>query len=153
MTAEQLCYESLRFRNQFILGPWPALEDLPGWQHVPIRGTWHIAAHPELRTVTRSRDGLEVVLLGTLLDPDSVGDSDEVILNRLLGPSGGARDILRRIREIGGSLDYRGVRRYRFNPLHGCARAATGGLYVGRATDAVGCLASRAVAATRDLPP
>ena len=102
MTAEQLCYESLRFRNQFILGPWPALEDLPGWQHVPIRGTWHIAAHPELRTVTGSRDGLEVVLLGTLLDPDSVGDSDEVILDRLLAPSGGASDIIRRSARLAG---------------------------------------------------
>jgi hypothetical protein len=81
MTAEQLRHESLRFRNQFFLEPSSALEDLHGWQHVPIRGTWHIVAHPGLRTVTRSRDGLELVLLGSLRDPDSAGDSDEVILD------------------------------------------------------------------------
>jgi hypothetical protein len=46
-----------------------------------IRGTWHIVAHPGLRTVTRSRDGLELVLRGSLLAPDSAGDSDEVILD------------------------------------------------------------------------
>ena len=67
MTAEQLRHESLRFGNQFFLDPSSALEDLHRWQHVPIRGTWHIVAHPGLRTVTLRRDG--------------AGDSDEVILD------------------------------------------------------------------------
>jgi hypothetical protein len=72
-----------RYVNQFILGPSFA-ERLTGWQRLEVAGRLKLTAHPAL-ACTKAADGArEVVLIGHILDPHNVDETNDDIVRGLL---------------------------------------------------------------------
>ncbi len=74
----------LRYRRQFVLAE-EELSGLPGWQKIHFGGKYIIHAHPDLDNYRYVDDqaAFELVLLGYMLDPDHIEDSNQQIVDRM----------------------------------------------------------------------
>lgn len=94
--------ESPRYRNQFILGPYPIIE-LKGWQHLSVNGRLWLTVHPELKITRVTTDQRSLILLGFILDPMRPEATDHAILSQLLyTPSDNPRELVKATSGYGG---------------------------------------------------
>lgn len=91
----------LSFRRQFVLGP-REIDKLSGWKRATVGGRLHLRAHPLLEVTQLESNGLELTLLGFMLDPrePSLGNRD--ILDRILSELREVRDAFELTYTIGG---------------------------------------------------
>jgi hypothetical protein len=103
--AERGCPSDRRrrlHRRQFILASTIKLE-FAGWKAFPIAGGQFVArVHPDLGAIQRSRDGLELTLLGYLTAPDTPAATNEQIVDQLLSQASGVMDIFPLVETLGG---------------------------------------------------
>ncbi|MEE4195730.1 MAG: hypothetical protein V2J07_11080 [Anaerolineae bacterium] len=85
----------LRYRRQFVLAE-DELSGLPGWQKIQFGGKYYIHTHPDLDHCHFVDDQgvFEMVLLGYMLDPDHIEDSNQQIVDRMGASTGGDFDQL-----------------------------------------------------------
>lgn len=90
------------FRRQFILGPKSAEETYSGWKTVPLKCFGVVQAHEDLPVSQVREGGLELTLLGFVLDPDDPTANDREIIKRLV--KGGQRpvDLIHATARLGG---------------------------------------------------
>jgi hypothetical protein len=74
--------DKLLFRRQFILAPGPA-SNLTSWQQTKIGGQFWLQAHPDLEMLQLTKNGLELTLLGYLIDPHNPDLSNRELLEKL----------------------------------------------------------------------
>jgi hypothetical protein len=81
--SEELNYERLLYRNQFVLGPRHA-EELPSWKKFSVGEALCLTVHPDLSCCQASENGRSVTLLGFMLDPAIADATDQAIVNNLV---------------------------------------------------------------------
>ena len=92
----------LQYRRQFLLGPRPA-DGLPeAWQRLSVAGERTLQAHLDLAVTQRTRNGVELTLLGYLIDPRHPDRDDDGVLDDLLGRVERAADVLTETDSLGG---------------------------------------------------
>jgi hypothetical protein len=70
-------------RNQFILGP-SYIEQLPGWNKVPINDHWLLTGHPDLNIQQVQNRSISITLVGYIIDSEDPFAQNEEILGRLV---------------------------------------------------------------------
>ena len=75
--------ERLLFRRQFVMGP-RFIEGLPSWRRLKIGGRTFLQTHPDLELTRVEGGGIELTLLGFMLDPDNPGHLNKDILEGLI---------------------------------------------------------------------
>jgi len=93
--------ERLLYRRQFVLGP-NFLKILPLWQRAEIGNNLFLQAHPDLELTHARRKGVELTLLGYLIDPDNPEFSNQDILENMLSRIVSAYDIFEATYRLGG---------------------------------------------------
>lgn len=89
-------------RRQFILAPVIKAE-LPGWKAISVAaGRFAGRVHPDLPVAQAARDGLELTLLGYVIDPDAPGAGDGQVLERLLAGAASVPDLFRLTASLAG---------------------------------------------------
>lgn len=75
--------DKLLFRRQFVLSPAP-LRDLSSWQQLEIGGQFSLQAHPDLEVLQLAGNGIELTLLGYLIDPHNSDLDNYAIIEKLI---------------------------------------------------------------------
>lgn len=91
----------LQYPNQFIIGP--SHPDLPGnWQKVDISPKLRITARQGLNVCHTTRGGLDLLLIGFIIDPLNPQASDQDLIEELMDLLNDERDFYKRCSALGG---------------------------------------------------
>ena len=93
--------EDLLFRRQFVLAP-RAFAVLPSWPEFRVGPDLLLHVHPELEVTQAARPGLELTLLGYVLDPHHPALSNREILTSLLDRVQEWREVFEHTEPLGG---------------------------------------------------
>ena len=94
-------YKHLLFRNQFIIGP--EFDDrLDDWQKVDLDSACKLQVHPDLNYYQVKSDNRWIVLLGFILDPENIEDSNTDIVNKLMDSLVRYTDVIEKTNGMGG---------------------------------------------------
>jgi hypothetical protein len=72
----------LQYRRQFLLSSEP-IHGFEHWTYARLATGWHIKAHPNLEITQTTHAGVELTLIGYIIDPDNAGASNADILATL----------------------------------------------------------------------
>ncbi len=98
MTTEN--YDQIIYRKQFFFGPQKL--EYPGWKSLQMPwGNW-LSTHPTLTVTQAKGNGIEVTLIGFILNPDSPADSDQAILESLIGSAHSVDELIEATEPYGG---------------------------------------------------
>lgn len=86
--------DNLLYCRQFFFAP-QYIEDLTSWDKVQINDQYFLTIHPDLNHTHKKKDGVEIILLGFILDPYNPNFSDENIVQDLLNESSDFESVIK----------------------------------------------------------
>ncbi len=101
MKNQDLNYEKLLYRRQFILAP-HYINKFKNWQKANINNKYFLTVHPDLQLLQIKDNQKSLTLLGFILDPYNIDATDKDIIEDLLKKCKSTKDIFEHTNSMGG---------------------------------------------------
>ena len=93
--------EQLQFRRQFVLGPY-FISRLTFWNKCYVARNLCLQVHPDMDLTQIEQRGIQLTLIGFMIDPDRLTDGNREILKNILSQIKVASDIFKESSRLGG---------------------------------------------------